>query len=220
MTQEELDEILNTPVDTISDLDSDVPDFKDLESLGYKSMATREWPPPPPNKKHQVVHQLDDVTRDTEVKAVEVFDQLDVIDLQSRQIVKLSKEIAKSLKEQEELFQKLSDHFPNIKSFKAALERAKSSNTLLANIKESADACSDAVLQSMDIMQFQDINRQRIERVINVMRTLAQYMNSLFDSKIDDSSRTTTATFISGDHGEVATAEEIEELIASFGKSN
>ena len=88
----------------------------------------------------------------------------------------------------------------------------------MAKIIDGANACSDAMLQAMDIMQFQDINRQRIERVINVMRALAQYMNSLFESKIDDSKRVSSAVYIQGDdNADVANAEEIESLIASFG---
>ena len=70
----------------------------------------------------------------------------------------------------------------------------------------------------MDIMQYQDIHRQKIERVINVMRALAQYMNSLFEGKIDDSKRVSSAVYIAGDNKEdIASDDDIEALIASFG---
>ena len=45
----------------------------------------------------------------------------------------------------------------------------------------------DSIMNVMGIMQYQDIHRQKIERVINVMRSLANYINFLFESKIDDS---------------------------------
>ncbi|MGL2832522.1 protein phosphatase CheZ, partial [Helicobacter pylori] len=35
----------------------------------YGKISPNEWPPPPPTEEHKVVHQLDDVTRDSEVKA-------------------------------------------------------------------------------------------------------------------------------------------------------
>ncbi|MDE7235869.1 MAG: chemotaxis protein, partial [Helicobacter japonicus] len=73
-------------------------------------------------------------------------------------------------------------------------------------------------MQAMDLMQYQDIHRQKIERVINVMRALAQYMNSLFEGKIDDSKRVSSAVFIAGDDKEdVVNEDDIEAMIASFG---
>jgi hypothetical protein len=71
----------------------------------------------------------------------------------------------------------------------------------------------------MDIMQYQDIHRQKIERVINVMRALSKYMNSLFYSDIDDKSRVSSATYIAGDENtNVLNEEDIEALIAGFEK--
>ncbi len=85
-------------------------------------------------------------------------------------------------------------------------------------ILNAANDINDASMQAMDLMQYQDIHRQKIERVINVMRALAQYMNSLFEGKIDDSKRVSSAVFIAGDDKEdVANEDDIEALIASFG---
>jgi len=62
----------------------------------------------------------------------------------------------------------------------------------------------------MDIMQYQDIHRQKIERVINVMRALSKYMNTLFEGKIDDEKRVASATHIVGDtHNDTASVDEI-----------
>jgi len=70
----------------------------------------------------------------------------------------------------------------------------------------------------MDIMQYQDIHRQKIERVINVMRALSKYMNTLFEGKIDDDKRAPSAQHLSGDtHNEVASTDDIEALLAQFG---
>jgi hypothetical protein len=70
----------------------------------------------------------------------------------------------------------------------------------------------------MDIMQYQDIHRQKIERVINVMRALSKYMNTLFEGKVDDDKRVSSAQHIVGDtNHDVASTDDIEALLAQFG---
>ena len=71
----------------------------------------------------------------------------------------------------------------------------------------------------MDMMQYQDIHRQKIERVINVMRALSKYMNSLFESNIDDKSRAPSAVHLEGDKADTLMSDDdIEALINSLGK--
>lgn len=74
-------------------------------------------------------------------------------------------------------------------------------------------------LSAMDMMQYQDIHRQKIERVINIMRALSNYMNKLFEGKIDDEKRVSSAKHIHGDeNNDVADDDDIEALIAAFGQ--
>ncbi|GAA7007122.1 protein phosphatase CheZ [Helicobacter pylori] len=184
----------------------------------YGKISPNEWPPPPPTEEHKVVHQLDDVTRDSEVKATQIFDQLDLIGASAEKIAKMVKKIQEPLQKHQEIFDNLHDHFPNIESFKTALNEQQEILNALKSIEEEAANCSDSSMQAMDIMQFQDIHRQKIERVVNVMRALSQYMNSLFEGKIDDSKRVSSATYITGDDDkDLASADDIEALIASFG---
>ena len=71
----------------------------------------------------------------------------------------------------------------------------------------------------MDVMQYQDIHRQKIERVINVMRALIKYMNSLFESDVDDKKRPPSAVYLDGDKTDnLMSDEDIEALINSFAK--
>ena len=44
-----------------------------------------------------------------------------------------------------------------------------------------------------------EVKKQKIERVINVMRALSKYMNTLFEGKIEDDKRVASATHIKGD---------------------
>ncbi len=184
----------------------------------YGKISPNEWPPPPPTEEHKVVHQLDDVTRDSEVKATQIFDQLDLIGASAAKISKMVKKIQEPLQKHQEIFDNLHGHFPNVESFKTALNEQQEILNALKSIAEEAANCSDSSMQAMDIMQFQDIHRQKIERVVNVMRALSQYMNSLFEGKIDDSKRVSSATYITGDDDkDLASADDIEALIASFG---
>ncbi len=184
----------------------------------YGKISPNEWPPPPPTEEHKVVHQLDDVTRDSEVKATQIFDQLDLIGASAEKIAKMVKKIQEPLQKHQEIFDNLHGHFPNVESFKTALNEQQEILNALKSIEEEATNCSDSSMQAMDIMQFQDIHRQKIERVVNVMRALSQYMNSLFEGKIDDSKRVSSATYITGDDDkDLASADDIEALIASFG---
>ncbi|GAA6892827.1 protein phosphatase CheZ [Helicobacter pylori] len=191
---------------------------KEEDAEKYGKIIPNEWPPPPPTEEHKVVHQLDDVTRDSEVKATQIFDQLDLIGTSAEKIAKMVKKIQEPLQKHQEIFDNLHGHFPNIESFKTALNEQQEILNALKSIEEEAVNCSDSSMQAMDIMQFQDIHRQKIERVVNVMRALSQYMNSLFEGKIDDSKRVSSATYITGDDNkDLASADDIEALIASFG---
>lgn len=230
MTQEELDSLVTQEVDSL-ELDAQSPESCDdskegsikaefVDPVTYKPEADKKWPPPPPTEEHKVVHQLDDVTRDSEVKMTEVFDQIDLIGSGVSVIEKETKKVETYVKSQEDILAKLVENFPKIKAFSVALEDTKQILTVVKSIKNNAMDCSDACLQAMDIMQYQDIHRQKIERVINVMRALSQYMNSLFEGKGDDSKRVSSATYIAGDsHDDVASENDIEALIASFGKN-
>ncbi len=233
MTQEELDALMNgSDLENLQALETkekeEVKESKESsnqemtvkkeDAEKYDKINPNKWPPPPPTEEHKVVHQLDDVTRDSEVKATQIFDQLDLIGASAEKISKMVKKIQEPLQKHQEIFENLHNHFPNIESFKTALNEQQEILNTIKSIEEEATNCSDSSMQAMDIMQFQDIHRQKIERVINVMRALSQYMNSLFEGKIDDSKRVSSATFITGDDDkDLASADDIEALIASFG---
>lgn len=227
MTQEELDSLIGQNVDSLDESSDniEIKNTKDeikaefIDPNTYKPEADKKWPPPPPTEEHKVVHQLDDVTKDSEVKMTEVFDQIDAIGSFASSIEKNSKKIKEYLKAQEEMLVMLVESFPKIKAFGTSLEQTKEIQKVNNDIKNCATDCNDACMQAMDIMQYQDIHRQKIERVINVMRALSQYMNSLFEGRGDDSKRVASATYIAGDsHDDVASESDIEALIASFGQ--
>jgi len=235
MTQEELDALMVGDLDLDEELavaeeelteEKSADEIVDEHALGddkqethFRVDVTSSWPPPPPTADHQVVNQLDGVTKDSEVKATEIFDKLEIINEITMNIENVATEQMDLLKNNIDIFERLSAKFTHIESFKTALEENKTALEKSQEVLNDAKTASDEVMMTMDIMQYQDIHRQKIERVINVMRTLSQYMNSLFDSHVDDSERVGSAIHIDGDGTqEVVNEDDIEALIASFGK--
>ncbi len=221
MTQEELDALMAGDLDMdAEELTSDEPAAEAVSQAQGSGEEEEAITPPPATKEHQVVHQLDDVTRDSEEKASEIFDALDVVmnDIEGAlSSVEKIQVIAGSF---EEMFAILKEKFPNIARFESAAAEAAELRTLSDEITDMLQSANDQILGAMDTMQYQDIHRQKIERVINIMRALSRYMSALFEGSIEDEKRVKSARHIEGDTGteEVISNDDIEALIAQFGK--
>jgi len=243
MTQEELDALMSGDIEDLESLaDDDISDDSadedaefeegveaddekepdsskktDDKPLGYTNKTAHHWPLPATDE-NKMVHQLDDVTKESEEKASEIFDIIEGISNDLLDEERRANEVIEVLNSNIELFKTLSTKFPDVEAFKAQLEKNSSA---LDNTNEALDtlqSSGDAIMRVMDIMQYQDIHRQKIERVINVMRALSNYMNSLFEGKIEDSKRVASAQHIVGDtHNELVSNEDIEALLAQFG---
>ena len=186
----------------------------------YRVSADGVWPPPPPTEDHKMVHQLDDVTRDSEEKATQMFDKLEMINNFFMDAESDSNSLKDAINSNVELFTTLSEKFPNIAAFSEALEKNNALLGTIDNIISNLQMGQDEIMMAMDMMQYQDIHRQKIERVINVMRALSKYMNTLFEGRIDDDKRVGSAVHIAGDTTteNLVSNDDIEALIESLGK--
>jgi hypothetical protein len=243
MTQEELDALMAGDLDEEVALLDDAEELDDLEASeentqmpedesesdddivvidknNFKVDASQQWPPPPPTDDHKVVNQLDNVTRDSEKKATEIMDKLEEINNYIMDIEADGNDTTAVLEKNIETFQKLSDKFPDIAIFAQSVEENQKALKCTGAIIEKSQMSADDIMMIMDIMQYQDIHRQKIERVINVMRALSKYMSLLFESSVDDSVRVSSAVHIEGDRDteNVVSEDEIEALLASFGQ--
>jgi signal recognition particle GTPase len=230
MTQEELDALMNGDIDDmeIGEEEATSPSteeegadssLSDDEKEYGRVEASKAWPPPPPSDDNKVVHQLDDVTRESEEKANEILEEVEKLGDMFMQTEENLNVIKETIESNIELFEKLLAKFPDVKTF--AEQKAKNEETI-EKIEDSLNMMmdgNDATMDIMDKMQFQDIHRQKIERVINVMRALSNYMNALFSGKIDDTKRVSSATHIHGDTTteDVVNEDDIEALLAQFG---
>lgn len=238
MTQEELDALMAGDLDDIADelsqdtssddsknfddevANSESDDLDDDVMKGYRVDPQSAWPPPPPTDDHKMVHQLDDVTRDSEKKATEMFDKLETINNFFMDSEGFCNDAKKDIDRNIEIFTILSEKFNGIEMFSEALERNKNMKNKLGDAISSLQMGQDEIMMAMDMMQYQDIHRQKIERVINVMRALSKYMSSLFEGKIDDEKRVGSAVHIVGDTTteNLVSNDDIEALIESLGK--
>ncbi|MDD3342234.1 MAG: chemotaxis protein [Sulfurospirillaceae bacterium] len=186
----------------------------------YRPNASASWPPPPPTDDHKMVYQLDDVTKDSEIKAGQVFDRLEAVNNFMVEAEQNAKDVIALIESNITLFGTLVTKFPKIDQFQDALNDNKSMKNKVEALLMNAQMAEDEIMMTMDIMQYQDIHRQKIERVINVMRALSKYMSALFEGSKDDSKRVGSAVHIHGDETteDVVTSEDIEALIASLGK--
>jgi hypothetical protein len=247
MTQEELDALMNGGLDDI-DMSEDEPaedevvqeeslsleddddvmsesdettattaDSKDDIPEGYSEETEHHWPLPATDE-NKMVHQLDDVTKESEEKASEIFDIIEEI---SNDLMEKEANVQKSIdvfSKNVELLSTLKEKFPEVDAFRTSLEENQDALDLANATLESLQSSGDSIMNVMDIMQYQDIHRQKIERVINVMRSLAKYMNTLFEGKVDDDKRVASAQHIAGDtHNDLASTDDIEALLAQFG---
>lgn len=184
--------------------------------IGYSQETSHLWPMPATSE-NKMISQLDEVTRESEEKAVEIFDILDSI---YSEFLDKEENIARTLNllnANIKLLEKLSLKFPEVKAFKSNLEKNKTAVKETNTIFEIFRANNQSLLNCMDIMQYQDINRQKIERVVNVMRSLSNYMSNLLSGRLEDTKRASCAQHITGDtHNEIVSNDEIEALLSQF----
>ena len=239
MTQEELDALMSEGMDGINELEDELVEEESVDDIaaqieagveaereakesevpaGYIDETAHHWPMPATDE-NKMVHQLDDVTKESEEKASEIFDIIEGISNDLMEKEGNSQRVIGALLSNIELFKNLHTKFPDVEAFKTQLEVNEAAlvdaNEELVTLQTSGDS----IMSIMDIMQYQDIHRQKIERVINVMRALSRYMNTLFEGKIDDDKRVSSAQHIVGDeHNDVASNDDIEALLAQFGQ--
>jgi hypothetical protein len=237
MTQEELDALMNGDMDELSDEEESAEESEtveaeneentqedeknahvDSEKIIQEKIESAEFPLPATDE-NKMVHQLDDVTKESEEKASEIFDIIETISNELMEKEESLNLILEVLNANIALFEKLSSKFPDVESFQTQLAENKKAVEEANTTMEVLQNSGDSIMSVMDIMQYQDIHRQKIERVINVMRALSKYMNTLFEGKVDDEKRVASATHIAGDtHTDVASTEDIEALLAQFGQ--
>lgn len=173
--------------------------------------------PMPVEKNTKVVEQLSQVANDSEEKATRIFDVLSYIMDENLVVQKNSKDLEEFVTSQINLLTTLSQKFPNIDVFQVQLDKAQSMQGKGSEIAAKVDSENMQLFEAMELMQFHDINRQKIERVMSVIRKLNDYLNGIFE---DDSNykEVAVAKHIHGDtNSELVGDDDLDALIAEFG---
>jgi hypothetical protein len=219
------DDIDDVPMESISEHDSqeDMTMEEDLEftekakNWTEKKITKGEFPfPAEPSTK--VVSQLNEVANDSEEKAGQIFDVLSYILDDNAVIQKSNKSIIAFLDKEVELLNNLSNKFPNIKLFDEHLKEAQKIKEIVNDTTSRIGAEDMKLFEAMELMQFNDINRQKIERVMSVIRKLTTYLNNLFEED-EGYEEIAIAKHIHGDsNADLVGAEDLDALIAEFSK--
>jgi len=171
--------------------------------------------PMPVENEHKVVNQLNEVAEDSEEKASQIFDVLSFILDENDMVSKNTVKVNEFLDNQIKLLETLNTKFPNIDVFSQNIDQANDIKVSMTEISNSIDAENNKVFEAMELMQFHDINRQKIERVMAVIRKLSNYLSGIF---ADDSTKAEVqiAQHISGDGQDTVTDDDLDSLIAEF----
>lgn len=171
--------------------------------------------PLPAEKDTKVVNQLTQVANDSEEKVSQIFDVLSFTLDNNNEIRKVFKDYDNFINSQVNLLNSLSTKFPNIKVFDGYLNSAKNTKETLKSINNLLNEEDNQIFQAMELMQFNDINRQKIERVMAVIRKLSLYLNNLFEDD-GNSKEISVAKHIPGDDSDDLIGDDLDKLIAEF----
>jgi hypothetical protein len=171
--------------------------------------------PFPAEKDTKVVNQLSQVANDSEEKVSQIFDVLSITLDNNNEIRGHIKSMELFVASQVSLLQSLNTKFPNINVFNEYLGNTNDVTDTLNTLKILMNDEDTQIFQAMELMQFNDINRQKIERVMSVIRKLSLYLNNLFED--DGSSKNVAvAKHIHGDDTNDLIGDDLDKLIAEF----
>ena len=175
--------------------------------------------PLPVEEDTKVVNQLSAVANDSEEKASKIFDVLSNILDYNGEIQSGVQNLTEFNNKQIAMLESLNAKFPSIEAFKANLDHARQMGSNISEINGKIDEGNNEIFQAMELMQFHDINRQKIERVMAVIRKLSTYLNNLFEDETGGSNEIAVAKHIHGDNtADLLGDDDLESLIAEFGK--
>ncbi len=166
-----------------------------------------------------IPNQLGEVANDSEEKATKIFDALSYILEDNEELRKTTKTLDSFIQSQYKMLEMLNQKFPNVKEFSENLESVKELLEKPKEIQSRLHNRDKELFETMELMQFHDINRQKIERVMGLVINLSRQLNAIFDDE-SNSVNLPGATHLPGDtSNDLVNNDDLESLIAEFGKS-
>ncbi|WP_022669910.1 hypothetical protein [Hippea alviniae] len=165
-----------------------------------------------PPQEHRVIDKLDEINKESEEKVNRLFEKLESISAEVDEIESLIENIKPFVKKHKEFMDFFVEHFPKT-SIKNNYEYFKNIMNILDDIENKVNSVRDNTFEAMEILQFQDITRQKIERVISVIQALRDYLNNWFASSYDNVPRARVAHTIVDEKEKEKVDKEVEEII-------
>ena len=165
-----------------------------------------------PPQEHRVIDRLDEINKESEEKVNKLFERLETISAEVDEIENLIETIKPYVNKHKEFMDFFVEHFPKT-SVKNNYEYFKNIINIINSIEEKINIVRDNTFEAMDILQFQDITRQKIERVIAVIKALHDYLNSWFASSFEDRPRARVAHTIVDEDDKEKIDQEVDEII-------
>ncbi len=209
---EELDSLIDDYVEKVeSDIKDKAVEHKRAETRvddGEEKLKGVRLPP----KEHKVIDRLDEINRESEEKVNKLFEKLEAISADVDEVEDLIGSIKPFVNKHKEFMDFFVKYFPKT-SIKKNFEYFKNIINLLNEIEDRVNSIRDNTFEAMDILQFQDITRQKIERVISVIKALHDYLNNWFASDYESVPRARVAHTIVDDSEKEKIDQEVEEII-------
>jgi hypothetical protein len=202
--------------DILNEVVSDSAEEEPSECLSHK--IDEGVFPLPVERNHKVVNQLTEVANDSEEKASQIFDVLSFILDENDEMLKKNKRLGDFVIKQTELLKILTGKFPKVTRFKENLELANGLSGISDEIANKVEAENMKLFEAMELMQFNDINRQKIERVMMVIKKLSTYLNNLFEDEDGSIEKLSIAKHLDGDKNDELVGDNLDDLIAEFNK--
>ncbi len=165
-----------------------------------------------PPKEHKVIDRLDEINKESEEKVNKLFEKLENISTEVDEVENLIEDIKPFVNKHKEFMDFFVEHFPKT-SIKKNYEYFKNIVNILNEIEDKVNSIRDDTFDAMDILQFQDITRQKIERVISVIKALHDYLNNWFASDYESIPRARVAHTIVNEEEKEEIDEEVESII-------
>ena len=173
--------------------------------------------PLPVDSDSKVVNQLTQVANDSEENVSKIFDVLsDILDNNNYLQNNLNSQ-SDFLSSQIKLLQSMNTKFPEIDIFKTNLDKASILESEMKDLITNIDNKNMQIFEAMELMQFNDINRQKIERVMSVIKKLSNYLSNLFEDE-SNAPEVSVAKHIHGDKEHDLAGDDLDSLINEFGK--
>ncbi len=165
-----------------------------------------------PDNEHRVIDKLDEINKESEEKVNKLFEYLETVTEKLDETEQLINDIKPYLNKHKEFMEFFVEHFPktvvknNYEYFKKIIDITNKMENNISSIRNN-------IFDAMDTLQFQDITRQKIERVISVIKALHDYLNMWFDSSYDDKPRARVAHTIVDEKHKEEIDKDVDDII-------